>query len=133
MNQYPKVVILTINYNQYEMTIECIYSILKLKYPNYKIYIIDNDSQKNNYSMLKKEFDDSINILKTGRNLGYAKGINFGLEATVSEKPAYWLIMNNDTKLQKNIVIMPLFQVKFYIMTIQRKFSMLEEFLKIMI
>ncbi|MBY6274206.1 MAG: glycosyltransferase family 2 protein, partial [Bacillaceae bacterium] len=43
-NAYPSVGIIVINYNGYDDTVECIESLIKLRYPNKKIYIVDNCS-----------------------------------------------------------------------------------------
>ena len=100
----PKVVILSLNYNQPEMTLECVNSILKLRYDNFSLYIIDNFSSEENFHELKDNLpkDSRVDLIRTSRNLGYGKGINFGLEYTKDLEPDYWLIMNNDTIIEKN-------------------------------
>ena len=40
------VAIVIVNYNGFEDTMECISSLRKISYPNYKIYVIDNASSK---------------------------------------------------------------------------------------
>ena len=104
MNKNPKVTIITLNFNQYKMTIECINSLLESDYDNYSIFIIDNFSMEHNYKKLIENLpgDSKINIFRTTRNLGYGKGVNFGLDKTKDINPDYWLIMNNDTRIDKS-------------------------------
>ncbi|MCD4819030.1 MAG: glycosyltransferase family 2 protein [Candidatus Cloacimonetes bacterium] len=99
----PKVVILSLNYNQPEMTINCINAILQMDYKNHDLYVIDNYSIKENYILLKNGLPENyrVHILRTSKNLGYGKGINFGLDKTKKLKPDFWLIMNNDTIIDK--------------------------------
>ena len=81
------------------MTLECLDSILNMEYDNFSIYIIDNNSSVSDYTKLKDNLPDDprVNLLKTDRNLGYGKGINFGFDNIKELDPDYWLIMNNDT------------------------------------
>lgn len=96
-----KVLIITVNYNQDKYTIECIKSILKSKYDNFSIVLVNNGSQERPDSYLKEEIDklcDPRIILKRiAKNIGYVGGINSGLEEGVKLNPDYFLIMNNDT------------------------------------
>ena len=72
----------------------CIRSIQK----NVKILIIENSSNFEHNSLLKKF--PNLKILCTGKNLGYGKGNNFGL---VSIKTKYVLILNPDIVCEKNL------------------------------
>ena len=51
-----KIGVITLNYNQSEMTIECVHSILKSKYDDYLIHIIDNGSTPENCQILLDVF-----------------------------------------------------------------------------
>ena len=42
--EWPKVVIIILNWNGWKDTIECLNSLLKIEYPNYQIMILDNGS-----------------------------------------------------------------------------------------
>ena len=99
MHNKPKNVILTLHYNQPEITLICIESILNLTEENFVLYIVDNFSIEEKYQLLKNRLpeDERVKIIRTPRNLGYGKGINFGLEKTKHLEADYWLIMNNDT------------------------------------
>ena len=40
----PKVIIVIVNWNGLQDTVECIESLMKIEYPNYDVIIIDNGS-----------------------------------------------------------------------------------------
>ena len=44
----PLVCIILINYNSYDDTVECVRSLEKQKYTNYKIILVDNNSEDRN-------------------------------------------------------------------------------------
>ncbi|NPV38342.1 MAG: glycosyltransferase family 2 protein [Brevinematales bacterium] len=52
-NSCPKVYILIINYNNWEDTIECLYSLFQNEYKNYQIILIDNHSQNNSVEYIR--------------------------------------------------------------------------------
>lgn len=43
--EYPNVAIIVVNYIRWDLTIECIESLLVQNYPNFHIFIVDNDSK----------------------------------------------------------------------------------------
>ena len=53
MNADKKIAIIIINWKKYDLTLNCIDSVLKSSYKNFKIILIDNESQNN--------FPDEIN------------------------------------------------------------------------
>ena len=100
------VVVITLNYNQNEFTLNCVKSILQTNYESFKIFIIDNGSTENNYEELKRLLPDSplIELLRLDNNIGYVGGINYGFEKSSLLNPNFYLIMNNDTILDKNAI-----------------------------
>lgn len=66
-----KIAIIIINYNKYEKTIECIESIRKSNFNNYKIYLLDNNSQNNSYNILNNRYKNKnyIEIIHSKENL----------------------------------------------------------------
>ena len=100
----PLVYVLTLNWNTKEMTIECIHSILSSDYPNFKIVVVDNNSSDGSVIAFKKEFGEEIINLETGENLGYGRGMNFGLTYAAKFNPEYFFIMNNDTKIDPSAI-----------------------------
>ena len=65
----PKIIIITLNWNRKEDTIECINSLLELDYPNYEIVVVDNGSTDGSAESFRKTFPD-ITLIENKKNLG---------------------------------------------------------------
>ena len=86
-DKQPSVAIIIVNYNGIEDTIECVKSLNKINYDNYKIFVIENGSSK-------KPTKEQIDYLKgqtvyieSAENLGFSGGNNAGI---VSGKIAFY-------------------------------------------
>jgi hypothetical protein len=94
----PKVIILILNWNGLKDTIECIESIGNIHYSNYSVLVIDNGSDGDNVRLLKEKFGAGLNIIETGKNYGFAGGINRGISYALRNLESdYMLLLNNDT------------------------------------
>src|SRR4030042_2187559 len=94
----PKVSIIILNWNGLEDTIECLNSLKKITYPNYKVILVDNGSKGNDARVLREKFGDYIHLIENDRNYGYAKGVNIGIRyALANSASEYILLLNNDT------------------------------------
>lgn len=99
--QYPKVFVITLNWNRKDDTIECIDSLKKLNYPNFQIVVVDNGSVDGSVAAIRAQFPD-ITIIENRRNLGYAEGFNAGLKYAYEHRADYFLILNNDTVIDSH-------------------------------
>jgi GT2 family glycosyltransferase len=90
--------IITINYNNPEMTCDLIYSIKKSEYKHYEIIVVDNGSTKGHTTKIKKLFPD-VNLILSKKNLGFSGGNNLGIENARGE---YIFLLNNDTIILPN-------------------------------
>jgi len=96
----PKITIITVNYHKEDKTIKLIDSIKSSNYKNYKIIVIDSDSQ-GALKKLSKKFQE-LKIIYKKENTGWAKGLKIGVN---SEKNTdYYLFLNNDQILDKNMI-----------------------------
>lgn len=94
----PSVVISILNFNGLEDTKACVRTVLKTKYNNFSVYIIDNGSRINEANLLKKEFSDRrVFIQRNSKNLGFT-GANNKLAQKVKSK--YIVFLNNDTVVE---------------------------------
>ncbi|MGL5084501.1 MAG: glycosyltransferase family 2 protein [Clostridium sp.] len=98
----PLVYIILVNYNGAEDTIECIRSLDKIKYENYKIVVVDNNSSNNDYELLSKE--SGFKLFKLEENIGFAGGNNVGIKYAMDDKCDYVLLLNNDTVVEENFL-----------------------------
>jgi GT2 family glycosyltransferase len=96
----PLVSILTVNFNQAEVTCDLIRSLRRMSYQNIEIIVVDNGSQKDDPSSIPERFSD-ITFLKTGKNLGFAGGNNFGLPYCHGD---YVLFINNDVEVEPDFL-----------------------------
>ena len=89
----PKVSIIVVNFNQKQLTLNCLKSLKKITYPNYEIIFVDYNSQDGSVEVITKMFPKVRQVLNKN-NSGYAGGNNAGIRQA---KGRYLLILNNDT------------------------------------
>lgn len=99
----PLVYIILLNYNGFKDTIECVNSLEKISYDNYKVVIIDNKSTNNSEEILRKELP-TYKIIQSGENLGFAAGNNIGIKYALEQGAEYVLLLNNDTLVDKDFL-----------------------------
>jgi GT2 family glycosyltransferase len=97
----PSVLIIVLNWMKYNDTINCVNSLLKLDYPNFKIVVVDNNSLNNSVAELKKCFPDTL-IIKSPENNGYAAGNKIGVDYAIEHKYDLVWILNNDCIVRTN-------------------------------
>jgi len=98
-----KVDIILLNWNNEEDTIECIESLKKINYDNYKIIVVDNGSKEESISKIEKQYSD-LCIIKNESNLGFAGGNNIGIKYAIDNNADYVLLINNDTIVDENFL-----------------------------
>lgn len=99
----PKVVIIVLNWNGRDDTVECLESLGALEYPNFEVIVVDNGSSDDSVAVIRARFP-SIVLLETCANLGYAGGNNVGVRHAISSEADYLLILNNDTLVDKGLL-----------------------------
>lgn len=98
--KYPFVSIITVNYNQSEVTCELIASLHQITYPNFEIIVIDNASPTDSPKIIKERFPNVI-LVENPINYGFAAGNNYGLMRARGE---YILLINNDIEVPRNFL-----------------------------
>ena len=91
-----KTLIVVLNWNSWEMTKECLQSLLAMEGDSFKILVVDNGSRDGSVEYLRGTFPQ-IEVTANGRNLGFAAGCNVGMRRAVEENFEYVLLVNNDT------------------------------------
>jgi len=94
-NRFPLVSIVSVNYNQAEVTCALIESLNKISYPNIEIIIIDNHSTEDDPSVIKEKYPGIVYI-ENPINYGFAAGNNFGL---MRARGDYVMLLNNDVEV----------------------------------
>lgn len=91
--------IIVINYNTYDLTCSCIQSVIEhTKGIAYELILVDNSSTECDPSLFESRFP-IIRLIRSDRNLGFAKGNNLGISQA---RGAYILLLNSDAFLQDN-------------------------------
>lgn len=92
----PMVSVITINYNQSQITCEFLASLRKCTYPNLEVFVVDNASPNDNPDTIKEQYPE-VELIKTKINLGFAGGNNV---AVAKANGKYLLFINNDTEVE---------------------------------
>ena len=95
-----KIGIVLLNYINYSDTIECINSLLKQKYKEIYICVVDNCSNNDSINKIKSHIQNSKNLyfIQNENNLGFSKGNNVGITFLRKEKKCdYVFVLNTDT------------------------------------
>ena len=96
------VAIIIINWKKYNLTKNCIQSVLDSSYENFKIIVVDNEYQENGFSELEK--NDKIHIIKNKSNEGFARANNQGINYSLKNGFDYVLLLNNDTLIKNDLL-----------------------------
>ena len=98
------VYIIVLNFNNPDITVECLDSIKLLSFENYRIILVDNASTDNSVDIFKEYLQKNSDIifLIADENRGYAAGNNIALQYAMKRKNMkYCWILNNDTTVDK--------------------------------
>jgi hypothetical protein len=93
----PQVFTVILNWNGLADTRECLESLRRIDYPNYRTIVVDNGSEDAEATALRSEFGDSIELIESPANLGFAGGMNLGIRQALERGADYVLLLNNDT------------------------------------
>lgn len=97
----PLVNIVIVTFNKFDVTEECLQSVFEYRYPNIKIFIVDNGSEKKAYMAFAEKYkkNELIEFIRLEKNLGYGGGANAALRRI---KKGYIALLNNDTIVTKD-------------------------------
>lgn len=85
--------IIIVNYNSWIFLKDCLASIfLQYKEEAPSVIVVDNNSDDDSPSLIKKEFP-SVEVIANNKNLGYAKAVNLGIKIC---KTDFVLVLNPD-------------------------------------
>jgi len=104
MSKSPDTAIIILNWNGWQHTLQCIESLeFLLKQGLASVWICDNGSDDDSWLQLQQAFGkkNQIHLLQTGKNLGFAAGMNHGIRAALLDPTiVYVWLLNNDTWLE---------------------------------
>ena len=98
MTQSKMVSIIISNFNGKEHLRECLFSLMKLKYPHYEVIVVDAGSTDGSPEMVEKDFP-SVRLVRRG-DMGIGEAINCGILVAKGEFIVFDL--NNDDVVDEN-------------------------------
>ncbi len=98
-----KVIVIVLNYNRAEDTIECIASVKASDYGNLEIVFVDNGSADDSEKRVMAAHPN-VELIQNGENLGYAEGNNMGIRYALTLGADYVFVLNNDTTVEKGTI-----------------------------
>lgn len=98
--------IILVNWNGKKDTLECLVSLGKLKVKSLKskVIVVDNGSTDNSVEVIREKFSD-IEVIETGKNLGFAGGNNVGIRKALEDGADFVWLLNNDTSVDENALV----------------------------
>lgn len=102
----PQVHAVIVNWNGASDTIECLRSLKLQRDIHLDIVIIDNASS--DVSLLEEIADLDIDLVKNSRNIGFSAANNIGMRRAISKGADYVLIINNDTIVNDEHLVLKL-------------------------
>jgi GT2 family glycosyltransferase len=103
--RWPSVAIIVLTWNQRDLTLECLESLVTVDYPSSRlqIVVVDNGSSDDTAQAIRGSYSN-IEVLENGKNLGYAGGNNVGIRHALAQGADYVCILNNDTTAASNFL-----------------------------
>ena len=97
-----KVAVIVVNWKKYDITSSCIESILNSTNSNFKIILVDNESDNKKVKNFK--YRNEIEIIQNKKNEGFSKANNIGIDYALKNNYDYTILINNDTIVEKNLI-----------------------------
>lgn len=101
----PFVYIIIVTWNSRKHLEYCLPTVVKTDYPNYKVLVVDNNSEDDTVNFVRKNYPD-IELVQNTKNRGYAGGNNNGIRYALARGAKYVAIINPDIKTDPRIEIL---------------------------
>ena len=95
-----KVSIISVNYNQPEVTLELLESLEKQDYQDLEIIVVDNDSKLDPTRLIHDQYPE-VKVIRSDQNLGFAGGNNLGIKEASGD---FLFFLNNDTEVPNGTI-----------------------------
>lgn len=95
----PLVAVIIVTWNNSKDITECLTALFTQSYENFKVLVVDNNSQDNTVEIVRTQFPQ-VDLHALKQNLYFAGGNNFGFEQAMQKyQPEFMAILNPDTKI----------------------------------
>jgi hypothetical protein len=92
----PRLAAVVLSWNGREETLACLRSLAEVSYEPFDVVVVDNASGDGSADAVAAEFP-GVELVRSDRNLGYAGGMNLGVERALARGAEHVLLLNNDT------------------------------------
>lgn len=92
------VYIIIVTWNSHEQLEYCLPTVVETDYANYKVLIVDNNSEDDTVDFVRNNYPD-IELIQNTKNRGYAGGNNDGIRHALDNDAKYIAIINPDIKV----------------------------------
>lgn len=101
MDKTFKVAVIILNWNGFDDTVECLESLKKQTYRDFKIVLVDNASVNEEGRRLKEMFPE-VYLIENTLNRGFSGGNNDGMNWAIEEGHDYIVNLNNDCIVEES-------------------------------
>lgn len=95
--------VIVLTWNQKDLTIRCLDSLLKQKYSDYEVILVDNGSEDGTAEAVSERFGEKVKVVALSTNRGFCGGNNEGVRSS-SKNSKYVMFLNNDTIVPDNLL-----------------------------
>jgi len=99
------VVVIILNFNGVEDTIQCVESLSLLDERGVRIVVLDNGSSNDVWSRIQTSLEEDVRLLRLEKNVGVAAGWNVALGFALREyEPEFVFLLNNDAIVERGVI-----------------------------
>jgi GT2 family glycosyltransferase len=98
----PSIFAVVLSWNGFEDICSCVDSLFNSTIPFQEIVIVDNFSTDGTAKKILEKYKENsiVNIFLNQKNLGFAGGVNIGIEYSIDKKADYIFLINDDATIQ---------------------------------
>ena len=102
----PHVTIVILNWNRVADTLECLDSLVRIKYPSFSIVVVDNGSTDGSPEAIERWGREQLPLtqIRNAENRGFVRGSNQGMRHALSTDTDYVFLLNNDTVVEPDLM-----------------------------
>jgi GT2 family glycosyltransferase len=98
------VYVVVLNWKLPQETIACVRSVQANHISDMEIVVVDNGSADCSVQVLKQHLGNTIQLIESSENLGFAAGANLGIQYALGKDAQSVLLLNNDTIVATDMV-----------------------------
>ena len=113
------------NYNGQKYLSDCLKSLRKQSFQDFKVIMVDNGSSDGSISVVKRDFPE-VQIIGLSENTGFANAVNVGIKETGAK---YVFLLNNDTVCEEGVIeaLVKVLDKKKSVFSVQAKMLQIKE------